>query len=351
MSLIPDKTAAHLKGRVTHPSIILTRTVVNKNVNMLQDYTRSSANFVKANHFIIKILDSLPQRTDLTAEELNYMMKGVATRLAPSHGLTHHNNVGSPTIGAAINGDDEFYLVVDTPFSSSTDWRDLKPLEFLYHEHSHISYRFDLPSEKDSISFLTINLAILSWQYMRWSEYVKTNAIEETPFEFVRKYVLGNLIESYNDIAFFNRHLFTLTSDKVTDGIPRRDVRLVDTTDLLDRLVSDNLRTTMRRSFTIPETLYQVQPPHVDSILERIPDFDMVSTLQSEWLLFTRELPYLRYALLVAKKGINSRYNSTIRRELLAMHRTRIWDKLPKQLSLHIIEKFYSPVLELVEAG
>lgn len=348
MSLIPDKTSAHLKGRVMHPSIILTRTVVNKNTEMLQDYINSSSDFVKANHFIVKILDSLPLRSDLMAEEVNYMMKGVATRLAPAHGLTHHNNVGSPITGGALVNDEEYYLIVDTPFSSSTDWRELKPLEFLYHEHTNINYRLDIPALDNKMAFLSINLGILAWQFMQWRDYTQANGLEESPLQFVHKYVLGNLIESYNDIAFFNRHLFTLTSDSVTDGINRRDVKLVDTTDMLDKLVANNLRTTMRKSLTLPETLFQIQPPHSDSILERIEDFDMATTLQSEWLLFVRELPYLRYGLLVSKKGINSRYTSNLTRALTTMQRTRIWDKLPKQSSLHIIEKFYSPVLALL---
>lgn len=351
MSLIPDKMTAQLKGRISHPSIILTRTVVNKNIDLLQNYIRGSSEFVKANHFIIKILDSMPMRPDMMPVEVSYMMKRVATRLATAHGLTNHNNVGTPKTGGVIDGDEEYYLVVDTPIDTSIDWRDLKALEYLYHEHSHISYRFDIAKEADSVSFLSINLGVLSWQYMQWKKEVELSESGETVYEFVYKYVLSNLYESYNDIAFFNRHLFTLTSEPVTDGVQRKDVRLVDNTDQLDRLVADNLRVAMRKSLTVPESLFQIQPPHSESIIERILDFDMATTLQSEWLLFVRDLPYLRYALLVSKKGINSRYTGTIKRDMRAMHRTRIWDKLPKQSSLHIIEKFYYPVLELLDAS
>lgn len=351
MSLIPDKNAAKLKGRAQSPTTKSAIELVDNNLSELKEYVSGSNLAVKPNHFLVKLLMSLPQRHDLAGYEVSYTMYTFANKLAGAHGLCHLTEIGKPIINGVLKGDYEYYIVVDTPFDSSVNWRELNAIEFLYHERTDIQYRLDGTMEGEAIAFLSINIGILSWQLMRWGEYVVQNGLDENIYEFIHKHVISGTMRSYIDIAFFNRHLFTLINRPVTYGSRRKDVRLVDTTTKLDRLVADNLRNAMRKKLTIPELLYQIRPPCSDSIIDLITEFDMSTTEQTNWFLMVRELPYLRYTLILGKKGVNSRYINSIKRSMLSMERSQVLRKLPEQSYLHIMGKFYQPVIELLEGG
>ena len=347
--LQPDM--AQFKGKVIDPTFIYIKSVVNKNLIRVRDRMWASAKFVPHEHLLAKILLSLGLRKSMLLDELQYEMSDRMYQLSNALGITSATNYGHGHREVLLQGDLEIILFNAEPFKATTQWQELQPIRFLYHEHTNLNYQLGVPGSEDQVAYLTINLPMLAYQYLEWAKWVAANGVQENTYEFIRKYPMFNSLYSYLDISLFNRHYYRLSGTPIIDDQPYREIPLASVEHLLQKSNLYVLDVLMKQHRTVAQSLYYTPEFTADNSLALTTKPRVVKTRQSQWVLDYFRLPYIHYGILIAGASgyqLDSGVLSTLRRELVAIANIQSIQRLPRQSSLHIMGKHFNPLLELL---
>ena len=347
--LQPDMTQT--KGKVIDPTFIYIKGLVNKNLLRVRDRVWSSAKFVPHEHLLAKILLSLGLNRHMLFDEVFYEMSDRMYQLSNALGITSATNYGRGHTEVLLQGDLEILLFTAERFNPKTPWQDLRPIQFLYHEHTNLNYQLGVPDGGDAVAYITINLPMLAWQYLEWARWRQVNHVDENTYEFIKKYPMFNSLYSYLDISLFNRHYYRLTGVAIPDDPIYREIPLANVEHLLQKSNLYILDTILKQHRTVAQCLYYTPGFFLDNSLQLTIKPQVVKTRQSQWVLEYFRLPYIHYGLLASGESgytIDSGVLSTLKRELTAIANTQSIQRLPKQHSLHIIGKHFTPLVELL---
>lgn len=347
--LQPDM--AQNKGKVIDPTFIYIQNTVNKNLLRVRDRVWASAKFVPHDHLLAKILLSLGLNRSMVFDEVFYEMSDRMYQLSNALGITSATNYGHGHQDVLLTGDLEILLFTAERFDPKTPWQALRPIRFLYHEHTNINYQLGAPDSTDAVAYITINLPMLAWQYLEWAKWRQANAVDENTYEFIRKYPMFNSLYSYLDISLFNRHYYRMTGTPILDDEVYREIPLANIDHLLQKSNLFIIDTLLKQHRTIAQCLYFTPAFFCENSLALTEKPTVVKTRQSQWVLDYFRLPYIHYGLITSSEtgySIDSGVLSTLKREMTAIANTQSIQRLPKQHSLHIIGKHFTPLLELL---
>jgi len=346
-----NDSLAKAKGRVTDPSFILIHDTVIKNHKLIRERYLTSASHVKPNNILIKILSGLGLSSNTDLNTLQYQVKDAGRKLANSLQVTSFNSYGKNFYNNFINGGSESIVFVYDRFDESS-WSELSPIEYLYHTNTNVNFVVGTNQDDNVFAFIKINVVMLAYQFIQWRKWRDLNQVEENVYNFLAKYPLFNSLKSYMDISLFNMHNYRVI------GKPLRNddtVRLYPTPSLSDHLNKSNVKIINMlygKGHTIGGTLYTTPSFFNDSALDLTHGLGGIQTRQLEWFTLATRIPYIRYALTInAGSGskIDQKVVGQINRELKAFIGTRTLDKLPKDVSVWLIDEL-EELLELTDA-
>lgn len=315
-SLFRD-TPTRLLGQVTDPNLNYIRRTYQSLITDVKNYYRRAPKHVDATNLFALIIQQfvLNMRID-DAEWANYVER-YSRGLVTKFGLTSPVNKGRVyTKGITLGPQaEEVAILTYEPFDTNglgKRWRELTPVKYLY--HTRVDCMLPIMNNTTpgrAFGIIQINVPMLLVQYRYWVRWQQTqNVIQlENSYRFVGSYVLPNMVDSFLDIAFFNRldrHSQGINTPKFPTSHP---FYLTDLTDRLERLLDFINFEAVLKGIEV-EGLAYITPMIVKPNL-----FDVVKlsrepvTYQNQWVITLSRLPYIRYLVRMVLR--NHGYDST----------------------------------------
>ncbi len=177
-------------------------------------------------------------------------------------------------------------------------WRELKPLRYLYHSRSDINLPImNNKTPGKGYGVLLINIPMLLVQYRHWvfSNFGPTEPEAINMYKFIGAYALVNSLESYLEIAYFNR------LSRMAYGMPATKYPLPhpfyipDLTPVTDSMAKNTLSQRGMRTGMVTE-LAQMTPMLLSDTLWNVLQLPRGPvTIQNEWALALARVPYIKY--------------------------------------------------------
>ena len=219
-SLFRDRPT-RLLGQALDPNLKYVRTQFKTLINDVKQYYRRNPKYVDSRNMIALIIQQFVINTNVDdAEWANRVdrysrgfMKDFGISSAINKGRIHPKGI---TLGPQS---EECVMASFDKFDTNglgKRWRELQPVKYLYHTRTDCTLPImNNTTPGRAYGVISINIPMLMVQYRywrRWQESLGVIQFENT-YRFVGSYVLPNMVDSFLDIAFFNR------LDRASQGI------------------------------------------------------------------------------------------------------------------------------------
>ena len=292
-------------GALHFPELPYLRRSFDRLLGDVKSYYHRYPKYVGSDNLFGNLLKHLPRRWDLDdrryARFVEDASRGIMRAFwltdATFRGRVHESGI---TLGPKTN---EVMLATEESFDvqrASREWRDWSPLTYLYHTRTDLGLPIlNNQSPGKGWGVGCINIPMLALQYRYWLKAQAERGSEqpESVYRFVGGFVLPNAVDSYLDIAVFNR-LARLSRGINTKRFPTpHPFYLTDFSQRVDRLCEKILESQERRSEDIEQVAYttpMIVKPTLFDVMQ-LPKGPV--SRQNEWALYLARLPYLRYIL------------------------------------------------------
>lgn len=177
-------------------------------------------------------------------------------------------------------------------------WKELKPLRYLYHSRSDIN----LPIMNNTTpgrgyGVLLINIPMLMVQYRHWvfTTFGATEPEAINMYKFIGAYALLSPLESYLEIAYFNR-LSRMAYKMPTTKYPLpHPFYIPDLTPVVDSMAKHTLGERAMRTNMVVELAQTTPMILADSLYQVMQLPKGPVTIQNEWALALARVPFIKY--------------------------------------------------------
>lgn len=330
---------------------------LRKNLAVVVKYYRNTSMAVPANHFLVKLLQSVAVSQSLPLDRYYANVDAVAMNLSMALKMTSSIYGGKIFDGTFYGpGSDEVIIAIDDPFDPRAvdrDWKNASPVKVLMSPKSDLA--LNIPDGKANtsekgLSVFTVNIPMLAVMYraFRNSEVTFVQGAEESQrslMQFVHMYVLPNMLFSHLDIALFNR-IHNLQRN-IPMGVSRKNhpFYLTDWTLRVDRIQKDILDFLNKGQYNF-STMLRYIPAAVEDNMETamlVPS--MAPTRQVMWALTAARLPVLDFVFYQNAKG-NAYPN---RAEINKVLRDVLWYARDQMLQQYLPIDIFYDVQEQIE--
>ena len=348
------KTSAYV-----FPELIYVKRVYRGMIDDVKSYYRRYPKHVTGGNILGDILRHIHIRMDLDDRAFAAMVEDTCDPLVKSFGMTSSISRGkSFTKGVTLGEATSEVIIANTErFDTSNlkqTWRELTPFRYLYHSRTELNLPImNNRTPGKGYGIATINIPMLAVMYRHWlKQHQPTDGTNDTIYRFIGGFVLPNAINSYLDIAFFNR----LARSAQGIGSPSfptpHPFYLTDMTQRMEHAITIVNASSVRRNDDI-EQLAWCTPVISDENLFQTAGIprDPV-TRQNEWAIILARLPYVKYLVSQALKGANGIDRSAFADIKVALLEAR-WDNTVRTIGdpelARIYETQVAQVLELIK--
>lgn len=335
--LFRDVPARRL-GQTIDPGFVYVRRTYKTLINDVKSYYRQAPKYVESTNLIALLIQQFVVNMHLDDDQWISQIERQATGVARNLGLVSAINKGKIFMKGITLGPHSEEIAIASYERFKREglgkiWRDLKPVRYLYHTRTDVSLPImnnTTPGRAHGV--ISINIPMLMAQYRYWLRYQKSLGIVqfENVYRFVGAIVLPNMIESFLDIAFFNR------IDRESQGIknPTFPVQhpfyITDMSERLDKLAAKINFESILKGIEI-EGLAYITPMIVKENL-----FDVMElprepvTYQNEWALALSRLPFVRYLCrqVLANHGYDRSQINEVLIDLVEASRDQIFNNM-----------------------
>lgn len=300
--LFRDVPARRL-GQTIDPGFVYVRRTYKTLIQDVKSYYRQAPKYVESTNLFALLIQqfviNMHLDDDQWIRQIEIQAKGAARNL----GLASPINKGKIFMKGITLGPHSEEVALASyekfkPEGLGKVWRDLKPVKYLYHTRTDSSLPImNNTTPGKAYGVISINIPMLMVQYRYWLRWQKNLGIVqfENVYRFVGSIVLPNMLESFLDIAFFNR------IDRASQGIKspsfpiQHPFYLTNLDDRLDKLAEKINFESMLKGIEI-EGLAWITPMIVKTNLFEVMELPREPvTYQNEWALALSRLPYVRY--------------------------------------------------------
>lgn len=306
------KVSPLLPGVVKFPEWEIIRDQLKKNLDTVITYYRTNPTAVQSSHFLVRLLQSIAIPKSQNLERYYNNVDALALNLSMALKMTSSIYAGTVFKGVFYGEDSTEILIADNSFfdynQAHKDWMNLCPVTVLSHPMSDLS--LNLPDGKRTwsetgISVICINIPMLAIQYraFRLNEIQITgdSDSQKSIMQFIRMYVIPNMLYSHLDYAIFNRIKNKVIVAPLGEGKKTHPFYLNDYSKLLDKVQEkylDILLTSNKDFPTILKTIQVVTNSNLETTL-LLPD--IAPTRQVNWALAISRIPALSFLCTILK--------------------------------------------------
>ena len=290
-------------GQALDPNLSYVRRTFKTLIHDVKQYYRKAPKYVDSRNMMALIIQQFVINTKVDDNEwVNQVERwsrgflkefGITTPINKGHIHTKGVTLGPQAEEVVIASYDKFDTV-----GLGKRWRELTPVKYLYHTRTDCT----LPIMNNStpgraFGVISINIPMLMVQYRYWRRWQESLGVIqfENAYRFVGSFVLPNMIDSFLDIAFFNR------LDRQSQSIPTptfpvsHPFYLTDLTPKLVRLEEFINFEAILKGIEV-EGLAAIVPMLVESnLFETLKLPREPVTYQNQWAITLARLPAIRY--------------------------------------------------------
>lgn len=339
------KQATALQGVTKFPEWQYVRDGLRRNLGTTLSYYRKNPTAVKSNHFLVRLLQSItvPQSQHLLRYYDN--VDTIALNLSMALKMTSSIYKGDVFNGVFYDEDTTEILIAHNESfdieEAHRNWTNLSPVRVLRHPRSDLGLGIlDGTNHgiESGIAVIAINVTMLAIQYraFRLNEIAinKENETQRSVMQFIRMYVLPNMLPSHLDMAIFNR------IDNLKRGAPlgvsktHHSFPLIDHSRRVDEALSQCLSHFAKSNKDFATVLRTVPAAYKENMEQACLIPDLPTTQQVLWALSISRLPQLGFLMEVAKDGPASRDQSTINQIMRSVLSLKTNNAFRKMLSV-----------------
>lgn len=343
-------------GQSTDPGLAYVRRTYQTLIKDVQSYYRKAPKYVEATNLFALIIQQFELSATMDdAEWVNHVERW-ARGVIPKLGIVSPINKGKVyTQGVTLGPQSEEIVVASyEKFRTeglSTIWRDLKPVRYLYHTRTDMM----LPIMNNStpgraFGVLSVNIPMLMVQYRYWRKWQRSMGVVqlENAVRFVGSILLPSMIESFLDIAFFNR-LDRQSQDIPNPKFPSPHPFYI--TDLSDRLkkIEESINFEAILKGIEVEGLAAITPmivkPNLFEVL-KLPREPI--TYQNQWAITMSRLPYVRYLvrMVMRNHGYDASQINAVMIDLVEGSHDQIFNQMG---NTEFVKMFRKQITELID--
>jgi hypothetical protein len=314
---------------------------------------------VDSDNLLGNLLVHIPRRWDLDDRQYIRFVDDTSQGVLRAFGLTSSINRGKVHESGVTLGKDTTEVVIATEhYDNYSDWpipwREWASYRYLYHTR----YDLSLPvlnnhTPGKGYGVATLDIPMLALQYRYWlkeqfsvSKSANTEQ-KESVYRFIGSYVLPNALDSYTDIAFFNR------LSRIASGIDMKrhpsshPFYVTDFSQRVDRLCEKIIDTRERRGGDVEQIVYTTPMIIKESLREVLQLPNEPITRHNEWALQLARLPYIKYIVeeTLATEGGDRRFTNDIYTSLVEASQDRIFSGVGSQ---SLIGKYREQLHEMI---
>lgn len=225
MYTIYNKSIGHNLTRISSTPFSYVLGRHTDNLAKVVGYYRNASNAVASNHLLVNILKTLPTGRGMNLGHYRYLIDDMSDEIASNFNLASSTNYGKGISPGTFLGEgtEEIIILLNEPFSIESlknGWRDAQPLRFI--KHPKISLGLDLPDGSDQggengSAVILLNLPLLACQYKLWRDSVSDMEYRETTMQYVHKFILPNMLESFLSVSLINILYRLFIGKSITD--------------------------------------------------------------------------------------------------------------------------------------
>lgn len=333
---------------------------LRRNIGAVIRFARRNPMAVESSHFLVRLLQSItvPQSQNLEryydnvdAISLNMSMALKMTSSIFQGQLWHGVFYGRGNREVLIANSESFDI-----FEAHRNWENLCPVKVLQHSKSDLG--LNIPDgtntgSESGLAVISINIPMLAIQYraFRFNEMnVAGDDSQRSVMQFVRMYVLPNMLFSHLDHAIFNRLANLQKGAPLGESKKQHSFYLTDYSVRLQQvhaLMLAHLNKTSNNFTTILRTIPAVTKNNMEELL-LLPD--LAPTRQVTWGLVLARLPSTAFLFSVAHSWAETRNRTEInmvKRDILAYRTNNLMRAtLPLEM-YYAVEDDFNAILAL----
>ncbi|MND75935.1 hypothetical protein D3C81_199810 [compost metagenome] len=328
-------------------------------VGMLEDvksYYRRNPKQVDGKNILGNILLHIHMRMDLDDRSFAAMVEDVCDPLIKAFGMTSSiskgkSHVGGVTLGAATSE----VIIANTETFDTTDlkqtWRELQPFRYLYHSRTDLNLPImNNTTPGKGYGVASLNIPMLAVMYRYWlRHHVPQDGPKDSIYRFIGGFVLPNAIDSYLDIAFFNR-LARAAQGIGTPNFPiAHPFYLTDMAPRIDRVCTVVNGASAHRSKDIEQLAWATPVLSGENLFHTAGIPRDPVTRQNEWAIILARLPYVKYLVSQVLSTANGTDGAELGKVKIALLEAK-WDNTVGTIGDPELARIYKTQVEQVLA-
>jgi hypothetical protein len=316
------------QGVLKSPEWNYIRAGLQRNLTTVLRHYRRNPSAVKTEHLVVKLIHTImfpiSQELDrfynnVDAASINV---GAALKLTTPTGAGHIFNgtfYGPGNDEIIIGHDEEF-----DPREAHKNWKNVVPIRVLRHPRSDLGLSIldgTVRSVETGLCVIAINIPLLAVQYRAFRlEEAETRGAEGeselSVMQFVRMYVLPNMLFSHLDLAILNR--MTCQQFGYPYGVDPKthSFFMTDYTSRVDKVQKEILSNLAKYSHDFVGILRSVPAVTKEDMVGVFELPDIVSTRQVLWALVISRLPLIEFLIRATRDSAGTRNQSEINKML-----------------------------------
>lgn len=280
------------------------RAGLKRNIARIKDYYRYNPTIVPSQHFLVRLLQSIAVPHSINTERYYDNVSLIAPRLSSVLGMTSSINRGKLFKNTFYKGSNEVLLSITERLidveSANKRWKELAPVKVLMHPVSTVNLslpdgRQDL--EETGMVVVSIDVPLLALQYRAFciEQQYLNNGAQLTIMQFIRMYVIPNMLESHLDYAIFNRIRKLHLKEPIPNFEQTHSIILIDYSNQIDgvltrviSLLKNQVNSFSKILLTLPAITENDQ-----SYLNEFPNTAV--TRQVSWALVLTKIPVMGF--------------------------------------------------------
>lgn len=312
------------QGVTNVPGWKYVRDGLHRSLGTVISYYRKNPTAVASDHFLVRLIHSVGIPRSHNLERYFANVDALSLNLSMALKMTSSIFKGSMFDGVFYGKDTKEILIAHTDyfdiFEANRNWQNVCPVRVLSHPMTDTG--LNIPdgrrtSIEGGIAVISININMLMIQYRafranEWIERGQFGESERSVMQFVRMYVLPNMLFSHLDVVLFNRLANTARGAPHGMAKAKHSFQLIDYDDKIDTVHEKILKDLMQnyRDFsTIMRTVPMVTRSNMEDLM-CLPR--MASTRQVDWALSICRLTAINFLFRVSKGGPGLRNRSEV---------------------------------------
>ena len=243
-----------LQGIVQFPQWQYVRDGLRRNLGTTLAYHRRNPTAVKSSHFLVRLLQSITVPKSQNLQRYYDNVDSIALNVSMALKMTSSLYRGHVFNGVFYDQDStEILIAHNEAFDyelANRDWPNLCPVKVLRHPRSDLGLGLldGQPRGVESgLAVVAINITMLAIQYRAFRLQEQALAGEDesqrSVMQFVRMYVLPNMLLSHLDLALFNRADALARGRPLGASVGRASFQTLDYGNRVDTVYKDALET------------------------------------------------------------------------------------------------------------